>query len=93
MILARGLAESLRPEATVVDLSELRLLSTVRLSVRYQTHRHAAGAGVRLRIMTGIDGRRSPAARILRITGLHSVLDVYPSVAAATTCLPTVGDL
>lgn len=69
-----------RPGALIVDLSKVRLLSTAALNVLYAAHQLAAAVGVRLRIVTGL--RTSPAARVLRLTGLASVLDVYPTVSA-----------
>jgi anti-sigma B factor antagonist len=80
-----------RPEVLVADLVELRLLSAAGLTVLYAAHHLAAEVGVRLRVVIGASGR-SPAARILRSTGLSSVFDVYPSVREAKVRLPPIGN-
>lgn len=79
------------PEVLVVDVSSLELLSAAGATVLYAAHQLAADMGVRLRLVTGV--RPSASARILRITGLDSVLDVYPSLQATVVCLPPLADL
>lgn len=69
-----------RPRALVVDLSNVRLLSAAGLNVLYAAHQLAAEVGVRLRVVTGSNA--TAAARVLRLTGLGSVLDVYSSLPA-----------
>ncbi|HJP76284.1 MAG TPA: STAS domain-containing protein [Pseudonocardiaceae bacterium] len=79
------------PEALVVDLSGLELLSAAGLSVLYEAHQRAGQAGLRLRIVTG--SRPSMSGLVLRLTGLESVLDVYPSLLAAQEPMPPIGEL
>jgi anti-anti-sigma factor len=79
------------PAALVVDVSSLELLSAAGATVLYAAHQLAADVGVRLRLVAGV--RPSASARILRITGLDSVLDVYPSLKATVVCLPPLADL
>jgi anti-anti-sigma regulatory factor len=66
-------------------------LTAAGATVLYAAHQLAADMGVRLRLVTGV--RPSASARILRITGLDSVLDVYPSLQATVVCLPPLADL
>lgn len=77
-------------EALVVDLSGLELLSAAGLSVLFETHQRAGQAGLRLRIVAG--SCTSMSGRVLRLTGLESVLDVYPSLPAAQEPMPPIGE-
>lgn len=91
-ILSDGTIEPphLPPNVLVVDLSELEMLSAAGLTVLYEVHQIGAQAGIRLRIVTGT--RPSLSRRILHMSGLESVFDVYPSLPAAREPMPPLGE-
>ncbi|NIH79767.1 STAS domain-containing protein [Amycolatopsis viridis] len=62
-----------RPRLLVLDLSELRFVSSSGLGLLATTHREAAPA--RLRVVAGPAVRRAPA-----FTDLRELLDVHPSL-------------
>jgi anti-sigma B factor antagonist len=71
-------ALSQRPRMLVIDLSSVRFLDCAGLTALVVAHRNA-GRRTIVRVVAG----RSPAVRLMRITGLDQAWDVYDSVADA----------
>ncbi len=79
-----GFALGRRPAHLILDLAGLRFCDAAGLSV-FAMARNAAirdGASLALAAVP------RPVTRLLRMTGMNRVLDVYPSVAAAGLRLP-----
>ncbi|MDP7707032.1 MAG: anti-sigma factor antagonist [Mycobacterium sp.] len=72
-----------RPAALIIDLSHVEFMSAVGIDVLVQAH-HATDTTAYAVVADG------PAtARPLRLTGLHTVIAIYPSVAEARKGLRT----
>ena len=69
----------LPPERVIVDLSAVTFVDSSGLGVLVAAHRRAEGAGVGFAVVT----ERRATLRLLRISGLHKILPVYPTVAEA----------
>ena len=73
-----------RPARLVIDLAGLRFCDAAGLSVLAMAQNAATRDGASL----ALAAVPRPVTRLLRMTGMNRILDVYPSVAAATMRLP-----
>lgn len=71
------------PEVAVIDLSEVAFLGAAGLSVLVHAHQHGGPGAVRV-VAAG-----RPTLRPLRLTGLTSILAVYPSREEALSGAPS----
>ncbi len=78
-----------RPASLVLDLSGLRFCDAAGLSALAM----ARNASMRDGVSLALAAVPRPVTRLLKVTGMDRILDVYPSVAAATTQLPDAASL
>lgn len=68
----------------IADLSKTMFCDSAGVSALVRTYRRAAASDTRMRLVVG-----TPAvARVLAITGVDRLLDIYPSVAASLAAPP-----
>ena len=72
------LVEGLDPLDLVVDLEDVRFLTSTALGKLLALHKRLRAAGGRLRL-TGVG---DPVYEVFRVTRLHEVLDVRPRLAS-----------
>jgi anti-sigma B factor antagonist len=73
-----------RPARLVLDLAGLRFCDAAGLSALVMARKAATRDGASL----ALAAVPRPVTRLLKITGMNRMLDLYPSVAAATMQLP-----
>lgn len=73
-LLARALAD--RPDVVIADATSTAFCDCAGLSALTSAHNRATAAGVQLRFVTP----HPPVQRIIALTGVHELLDVYATV-------------
>ena len=75
-----------RPAELVLDLGAVTLLAAAGVALLVDVHHDDLGLGSRLHLV-GVAGNRA-VDRVLRLTGLRSVLDVHEDLQALLVALP-----
>ncbi|GAB3887879.1 hypothetical protein GCM10029964_054590 [Kibdelosporangium lantanae] len=75
------------PPVLVIDMTDVSFLSAAGLSMLVATRERTRAAGVDLRLVAC----RREVLRPLRLTGLSTVFDIYPTVADACDMSTTDG--